>query len=235
MSFSVLENYLNYVRLHRGSLKYFSGLKDSSSGRDLYIIGSGPSLLQFDGGVLSGAADVIYLNNAVRYNHEKGSGRRIVAITDFMRMDELKDFVLKSGVDVVSSSDKVFNETVDWRVYSDSNFILPRVLPDKLAVDMSQSFSTMLGSGVFIGYSVLFLALQIAYLMRPERIFLVGIDMTSNKGEYFDDSIKSNWGFFDYERDARSHLIACRQAFSSIGIPLLNCSKSSMIDVVPVV
>ena len=235
MSYKIINNYLKYLAMHTESQTYFEGVKNSSNGKDLYILGSGPSLLILDKNKLAADVDIIYLNYAIAFSHPVVSGNRYLAVTDVLRIVELRDYVTSSLIDVISSSDKVFNPAIDWRVYCGSKFIIPNVNYAGLSVDFSQSFSMSIDRGVYIGYTVLFIALQFALHLRPRRVILAGIDMTSNKAQYFDTRIKGNWSEFDYRRDARSHLVASRQAYSSCGIPLLNASTTGLIDVLPVV
>lgn len=234
MSYDAISNMLHYLRLGRQSRSELTSLFESARGRDVYILGSGPSLNDIDLSIMDGAV-VLYLNNAVKVNKYHAPHKKISIITDFLRMEELRDYIVSlDDVTLITSTDKVFNNSVDWRLYSKpAKFVMPKVNLNRFSIDFCQSFSTDLNRGAYIGRSVLFLALQVAYQMSPIRVSLVGVDMTSNTGAYYDDSVKGNWSEFSYLKDGKSHIISSRQAFKSQGILFLNLSSKSLIKDLP--
>lgn len=183
-------------------------------GQTVHILGSGPSLHaetveRFEG------RHVLYLNNTLTLHERVRPSQSYCVISDHLRMYELRNEAISQHVEVIASTDKVLNAQVNPHSFdSPVTFVMPKLTSNpakqglQVAVCRSNGFSFDLREGVFLGRSVLFVALQVAAHLGASRIVLSGVDMSNNQGLYFDPRIKSNWTGFSYENDALPHLTA---------------------------
>jgi hypothetical protein len=230
-------NYKHYRRLALESSTGIAALKDIVSGGAVYIVGSGPSIAQTDLSRLNGET-IIFLNNAVSLQDSVVPGRSFACISDHLRAIELRPECNTRGITCLATTDKVLNPSVSPLIFAAPFlFMMPKFLTrtnGDLQVSAAFGFSDAPGKGVYLGKSVVFPAIQIAWHMGARDIFLVGLDMTIGaKAAYYDKTIKSNWSAFKYERDGRPHFELMRDCLSERGCILQNLTVGGALDVLP--
>lgn len=233
-------DYRNYQRYRSLAVESSSGiaaLKDCVSGGAVYIVGSGPSIAQTDLSRLNGET-VIFLNNAISLQDRFAPGRSFVCISDHLRAIELRPECKARSITCLATTDKVLNPSVSPLIFAAPFlFVMPKFLTrpnGDLQVSAAFGFSNAPGLGIYMGKSVVFPAIQIAWHMGARDIFLVGLDMTIGaKATYYDKAIKSNWSAFDYGRDGRPHFELMRDCLSERGCTLQNLTVGGALDVLP--
>jgi hypothetical protein len=156
-------------------------------------------------------------------------------LSDHLRAIELRPDIEARGLTCVATTDKIFSPGVDPDVFAAPFlFVMPRIADwpkGGRCVAQQHGFSDDLGKGVYLGKSVVFPAIQIAWCLGARRIALVGVDMTLGaRAAYFDPAVRTNWGAFDYARDGRPHFLAMAAAIAERGGRLTNCSVGGALD-----
>lgn len=181
---------------------------------------------------------VIFLNNALNLLDHFTPRRSFLTLSDFLRAIELRSEIQARNLTCITTSDKVNNPRIHPGVYEDPFlFVMPKFgFRDNGAAFISPAngFSPALEEGIYLGKSVVFPAIQIAYYLGAASIALVGIDMTiGKKATYYSSNIQSNWGAFDYPRDGRPHFAAMYDALSERGVLLENLTVGGALDILP--
>ena len=232
MEYKIYLQYKSMAVKSRNEIKRIQGL---ATGKQIFIIGTGPSLQWTDLKKIDGEI-VIFLNNAITLAGSVRPSYAVGVVSDHLRAIELRRS-MRTWCDIaVATTDKVFNPSVEPTIFSSPyNFVMPKVLvrPDgRYQVSAAPGFSESPLSGLYLGKSVLFPAIQLAYYMKPASISLVGIDMTIGaKAKYYDKKIKSNWSEFNYARDGRPHISVMRDCLRERGIALENLTIGGAVDV----
>ncbi|WP_143735697.1 hypothetical protein [Microbulbifer mangrovi] len=228
---------ISFISLAKQSLSNIRLLRDAHEGEDIFILGTGPSLSDFDFAVCEKKA-VLLLNNAIDVHRRlPASTSKYIVISDFLRMSELRAKILSENIKCFCTTDKIFSSGVDVNMYaSPCNFIMPKydysTTGEGLHMTVSDAprVETNIENGVYLGKSVVFPAIQIAAYLGAKRIHLVGVDMTSNTGAYFNPSIKGNWSKFCYKTDAKPHFKYIRELFNATGLEIFDHSEKGLND-----
>ncbi|WP_162560676.1 hypothetical protein [Methylobacterium durans] len=230
----------SFRRLSLDSLGALSEMKGKLKGGVIVCLGTGPSIAKTDLGLLDGA-NVLFLNNAYRLANRFQPSYAGFVLTDYLRMMELRHEVRALSGDKFCSTDRIFYPFADVSLFDRPFlFLMPRhkLLVSgrswRVKVITPGGFSDDITAGVFMGFSVVFSAIQIGAYLGAKRIVLVGIDMDYTGGggaAYFDPTIKDNWPTFAYETHAREHFIEVRDALSTRGRHLVNATVGGRIDV----
>lgn len=236
---ATLETYQRFRALHRRSLPALRALAGRHRGETVYCIGTGPSLARTDLGALRGAS-VLLLNNAFTLAERIAARHAGVVVTDYHRMSELRHRLRAFVGERYCSTDRIGEANAAVEMFGPPfHFILPRHrwLAEgtrfRLRVVNDRGFSADLAAGLFLGFSVVFSAIQIAAHLGARRIVIVGIDMDYSGRAYFDPAIRDNWPVFNYEQHARAHFIEMRDQLAGRGIELLNGTVGGRVDVLP--
>lgn len=228
---------ISFISLAKLSLPNIRRLRNEHKGDDIFILGTGPSLSDFDFSLLENKT-VLLLNNAIEvHRHLPVTCSKYLVISDFLRMSELRAQILSEGIQCFCTTDKIFNPGVDVNIFaSPCNFLMPKydysTSGEELHMTVSDAprIETNIENGVYLGKSVVFPAIQIATYLGAKSVHLVGVDMTSNTGVYFNPSIKGNWSKFCYETDAREHFKYIREYLTVIGVEIFDHSESGLND-----
>lgn len=230
-------NYQRYRSLAVESSAGIAALKNSVSSGTVYIIGSGPSIARTDLSKLNGET-VIFLNNAISLQDRFSPGRSLVCISDHLRAIELRQECKARNITCFATTDKVLNPSISSLIFAAPYlFVMPKFLTrpnGDLQISTAFGFSDAPSLGLYMGKSVVFPAIQMAWHMGARDISLVGVDMTIGaKSVYYDKAIKSNWSAFDYDRDGRPHFALMRDCLNERGCTLQNLSVGGGLDVLP--
>lgn len=230
-------NYQRYRRLAVESTAGINSVRNCVSGGPVYIIGTGPSISNTDLSKLNGST-VIFLNNAISLRDRFEPGRSFACISDHLRAIELRSECTARGITCLVTTDKVLNPAVSPLIFATPYiFVMPKFLTrpnGDLQISAAFGFSDDPTSGIYLGKSVVFPAIQMAWFMGARDISLVGVDMTIGaKAAYYDKTIKSNWSAFNYARDGRPHFALMRDCLRERGCALQNLTVGGALDVLP--
>jgi hypothetical protein len=227
---------MSYLALAKESRAHLLSYKDLHKDQEVYIFGTGPSIKKFNFPKAKGKT-AIYLNNAVGLRERIESNVEYAVITDFIRARELRDQLTSKKITTFCSTDKIFNPVISEIFFQPPFvFIMPKLTYEfkerSVACTPSDAFMIAhdLSQGIYLGKSVVFAAIQLAWFMGHKKIHLVGVDMTSNKGEYYDPQIKGHWAGFSYEKDGREHFREIARRFSAEGIEIFDHSETGLND-----
>lgn len=212
-------------------------IKGSALQQEVFILGSGPSILNTDLHKLDGAT-VVFLNNAISLANQFTPKRSYVVVSDHLRALELRQGLHCSGAECIATTDKIFNAAVAPTLFAAPFlFVMPKITDTSngsVHISHAPGFSDDLDSGVYLGKSVVFPAIQFAYFLGASQITLVGVDMTIGKdAKYFSNTIRSNWSDFDYKRDGRLHFMRTAESLRLRGVTLQNATVGGALDALP--
>lgn len=234
MNLNVLYSYGAMSKLSKRKIVSY---KNSFKDQNIYIVGTGPSILDTD---LSRLEDkiVIFLNNAFRLTSEFSPKNAFVVISDHLRAMELRTEIERRSIETFVTTDKVLNNAVDPRIFQKPYIFLMPKLNTKTNGEFQFSaafgFSDDIQTGVYLGKSVVFPAIQVAYFLGASTISLVGVDMTLGRNaKYYDPRIGSNWGGFSYAKDGRPHFEVILNCLRERGRFIENLTVGGALDVLP--
>jgi len=194
----------------------------AEEGRDIVVLGNGPSLREMD---FSKLKDPVFigLNGSVLISDEKGINDQYYVLSDlrFVR-DESKINILKNNLNnntKVVVRKELFNYLYDE---IDNEVIPVRSLGrDGFSEDMSKGF--------YFGCTTVMLALQLAYYLGGKKIFLCGVDLKYDPLKprfYKEDNVHS----VDNFSCVQIHNIrGAFKFFKEKGIQFFNCSSQSLL------
>lgn len=228
---NILSKYRVLARRSRSAIK---DLRGSAQGEEVFILGTGPSIVDTDLSRLEGSR-VLLLNNAISLLEQLKPAQAHVVLSDHLRAIELRREIVDRGLDCIATTDKVLNHNVDPEIFREPyRFIMPRLVSAPsggVLVSQAQNFSDDLQKGVFLGKSVVFPAIQLAYFMGARAITLVGVDMTLGRNvAYFDPQMISHWTAFEYSRDGRPHFLHMASVLRARSILLTNATVGGALD-----
>lgn len=201
------EQYVNWAKTERNRLLKF---KNIHQGQDCFIIGNGPSLNKMD---------LSFLNNYYTFGLNK-----IFLI--FKKVKLNLDYLVAVNPLVIEQSKEEFLQ-FDIPVflsYIKKSYNINKSNIFKLYKDVPWGFYTDPISGISEGFTVTYVAMQLAYFMGFKRVFLIGVDHNfvqkgfPNEEQYFDgedinhfdpDYFKDkNWHLADTEGSESSYYLA---------------------------
>ena len=229
------KNYLNWYFSDRLRLKAF---KNKHQGQDCFIMGNGPSLNKMD---------LTLLNDYHTFGMNK--------IFLIFKRVELELSYLVSVNDLVIEQSKEEFEKMNCPVflsYSKSQNVIDkkdhihRLYTQFSKAGMSWLFTPNMEEPIFEGCTVTFVALQLAYYMGFERVFLVGVDhnfkqtgkphekqtMTEDDANHFDPNyFKGNaWHLADLRGSEVSYHLA-DYAYQSTGRKIYDATVEGKLDI----
>lgn len=235
MDYRIYQSYRKMALECRSRLQQ---IRDMARGKSVYIIGTGPSILRTDLTKIDGGI-VIFLNNAQALARSFNPEASLSIISDHLRAIELRQTFSSINMTCIATTDKVVNPLVAPNIFSAPyTFVMPKLnaKPDGgVQVSPLFGFSPSPEEGIYLGKSVVFPAIQIAYYMGASRISLVGVDMTLGRGGggYYTSSIQSNWSQFSYPNDGRPHFAIMADCLRERGVLLENLTVGGALDVLP--
>lgn len=233
---------------YKQSSKLFTKTKKDVSGKRCVVIGNGPSLRNMD---LSFLKDEVTI----------GTNRIYLAFDRIKTVDYyicVNPLVVEQFAHEICTLEmpKFFN----WNSYPklaqcpESIFLFSHELSefkngDAVSIPKLIDFSKDINGGVWIGATVTFVALQIAYSLGYRQIILIGVDhnfvtkgaphkIVTSDGEdpnhftpdYFGKGIK--WGLPDLETSAYAYQLA-KVAFEEDGGEILDATVDGKLDIFP--
>ena len=197
-------------------------LAEVESGRDIVILGNGPSLREMNFENLSDPV-FIGLNGSALISDEKDIKEKYYVLSDLRFVkDKSKLSILKDNLSVCTKI-IVRKELLNYLVGELDNDLYP---VRSLGRD---GFSMDVRKGFYFGCTTVMLALQLANYLGGKRIFLCGVDLKYDPLKprfYKEDKVHSVDNFSCVQihniRDAYKTL-------GSIGVNLYNCSFDSLL------
>jgi hypothetical protein len=201
-------NTMNWYLRHAGRLERF---RDCHKGQDCFIIGNGPSLRKMDLSQLCnyhtfGLNKIYLLSQQVELDlsYHVSVNPLVIeqSIEEFTKLECPSFLAYRPSIPFLNSSDRFYY----------------------LATDARCSFYSDITKPIYEGYTVTYVAMQIAYFMGFSRVFLIGVDHSFTcKGEpneqkflsgedlnHFDPSYFANkeWHLPDLEASELSYHLA---------------------------
>lgn len=198
------------------------GLANIESGRDIVILGNGPSLREMNFEKLSDPV-FIGLNGSVLISDEKDIKEKYYVLSDLRFVkDKSKLSILK---DNLSTETKI---VVRKELF---NYLREELDNDLYPVRSlgRDGFSTDVRKGFYFGCTTVMLALQLANYSGGKRIFLCGVDLKYDPLKprfYKEDKVHSvdNFSCVQIHNIRESF-----KFFKQRGVDLFNCSSNSLL------
>lgn len=234
----LLQRYLDRVDRDRSTLCALRGILE---GEAVFCMGNGPSLRKIDPSQFDNC-NVIGTNYAFEYlknakpkeflSISTDSGRLMEIIRDDSRLEDRSLFAVAPSL-----------LDDDWMNCVEENqdiLVLPTI--QTLALN-KEKWSFILKDSILCnfdlynnmehcGQSVIFAALQFAYFLGAQDIFLVGVDMDYERSHtHFRESITHVNLRYQYDVHARGAFIHFKQVFERVGVRLSNATAGGKIDV----
>lgn len=217
----------------RRSLEIFDGLHDSQSGHVGAIVCNGPSLNQTD---LSPLAEIPYIlmNRGYLLADRLPSPPIALCVSAELVLEQYGDEIAQLDTSLFLSAEHMrYIERKDRVAYT--------------ALDLRWQFATRIGSSLFPGYTVTFLALQLAYHFGWTKVVIIGMDHRYSQGgdprviattqgsdpNHFDPNYfghGSKWKWPALQMNDYSYKLA-RAAFEEAGRNVADCTVGGACDV----
>lgn len=151
------------------------GLRNINKGKRCFIIGNGPSLNEIDLTLLKN--EYTFGVNAIYTNHEKmGFYPTYYVVEDFLVAEDRS-----TEINAYNKSDiKFFGNYLRYCLNPDETTVLLNVLLDYSEYENFPHFSQNLLQKVWVGGTVSYLCMQIAFYMGFSEVYLVGFDHNYN-------------------------------------------------------
>jgi hypothetical protein len=235
------------------SRKHYSNLRGRWKGQTVFCLGNGPSLNMMDLSLLNGK-NVIGTNKAYKLLGKFTPECFDLVIQDSGRLKEIQDELLlqqlPNGVIWLSSHDEFKQHHPFSRASHKAQPFAPVAsfwpLPTEVWYDEKThrfysrlqpptiGFSSNIWEGLFLGYSVIFSAIQLAYIGGAKNIVCLGIDMDYvSKGASFDPKSKLIWLDFSYETHCLEMMCHFRDFLLAKNIKLWNATIGGRVHELP--
>jgi hypothetical protein len=234
--------YADHVRRCRHSLPKLQHLKNRHAGETIFCLGNGPSLNQQNLSLLDGKT-VLLTNRAFQlldrfrpgtaYNvvhdvhgfNKFGASLMVRPETAFVSCSFLCDYALKREY----CSDKHLYLMPAYKWQRNAGIIQPQVL-------YSTGFSRDITQRIYVGYSVIFHAIQIAYYFGARRVVMLGVDMNYTGDLAKDYAIARNdlpnWTM-NYDMHGKPMFELFVQELKGLNVEFLNATLGGRVDCVP--
>lgn len=224
------------IRAHHNSL----------SGQRVWVIGNGPSIGQTD---LSPLADQVTIGtNSIFLNRERmGFDVTHYVVEDYLVAEDRGD-----DIAAITDSTKWFGNYLHYCLPESDNTLWMNVSADYGESPNWPRFSRNLSRIAYVGGTVTYLCIQLAYYLGASEVVLVGVDhsyvvdeeeplegntITSTRDDvnhfhpdYFGEG--KRWHLPRVDRMERAYVRA-REVFDADGRKLLNATKGGRLDVFP--
>jgi hypothetical protein len=144
-----------------------SKIKNLEKGKDIFILGGGPSVLDIDLSFLYDKV-VIGMNGTVRLEEKFSSKYYVISDSRFIENEQKFRYVEK----IIDAKTFIIREDIAKN--------LPIINQGEIYTTKSigrDGFSTNLARGFFHSSTTTMLAIQVAYYLGAKRIFLLGVDL----------------------------------------------------------
>lgn len=217
--------------------------KDKANGKEVVLLGNGPSLREQDPAILRGRG-CIATNSGWKWSgsHPDWTVSILTDTDKYLSLaDELETVTHPVMVGIP------FLTLRAWRGASKN--CSPIFLPSELRPDRScelTPYGEELGYFLlrrkapqwdlpkalnFTGDSVIFAAMQLGVFMGATRLILLGVDMDySGPSTHFKDGIVHLNPDYDYEKRAKASMIACRETLAARGVELVNATLGGRVN-----
>jgi hypothetical protein len=234
--------YAQHVDRCRRSLPKLKQLKNRYLGETIFCLGNGPSLNQQKLDLLDDK--IVLLTNRgfqlldrfrprIAYNvvgdvqgfNKIGDSLMARPETTFVSCHSLYAYALKEEY----CSDKHLYLMPAYRWQRNAGIIQPQVLP-------AIGFSRDITQRIYLGYSVIFHAIQIAYYLGAKRVVMAGVDMTYSGDPAKDYAVPRNdvpTVKLDYDSQAKPMFEFFVRELKRLNVEFLNATLGGRVDCVP--
>lgn len=205
-------------------------------GKRCFIVGNGSSLSVKDLNRLYKQKEICFGMNGIPIIFEKTLWRpNIYVCEDDKAMDLFGDSVLSSRIEnilIADASKDFLEKTKEYDNVDVFHMTIEDYLPDK------PSFSDDMAKGLYCGYTVTYVCLQIAVYMGFREVYLLGIDFDYADGDtvevkHFTNGYHKDKGKINPCRRSENLLAyqAARQYADFHGIKIFNATRGGKLDV----
>ena len=203
-------------------MEIIASLKGSHKGRDVFILGNGPSINREDLSCLRGEV-VIGMNASPLLDEKFSFSSSYYVVSD-------KRFLDHPEKSKIAASEYVEKATRVFRSECYESYHSPLREETFYVKSLGRSgFSKDLALGFYFGCTTTMLAIQLAYYIGARRIYLLGNDLNyrGNQARFYSEaSTQENDHFTGIQIDnIRNGYVVLRE----YGVELFNCSQSSLL------
>lgn len=214
---------MDYLQVSKERIKKF---KDLHKGQRCFIVGTGPSLAKTNISLIKD--EIIFgVNLLFRSEVELGIHTTYYCLADHRGMWMYPE-VVKNHKDVFLSCSAwgEFMVNMDkWKRYGDPYLI------EKIGTGCS--FSYDMSVGCYWGGTVIFdPALQLAFYMGFDEVYLLGCDTDYSGPQQYFDATQRNSGIPNYSHIFNAYRVA-KQAYDKNGKTLVNCTIGGKLEELP--
>jgi hypothetical protein len=234
--------YAQHVHRCRRSLPKLKQLKNRHLGETIFCLGNGPSLNQQNLGLLDGKI-VLLTNRAFRLLDRFQPGIAYNVVGDTHGFNKIGDSLMARPETAFVSCHSLYAYALKREYCSDKHLYLmpaykwqrnagtiqPQVLP-------AIGFSRDITQRIYLGYSVIFHAIQIAYYLGARRVVMVGVDMNYTGDPAKDYAIARNdvpHATMDYDVQAKPMFEFFVRELKRLNVEFLNATLGGRVDCVP--
>lgn len=223
----------DYLNWYYENVTQLNKFKNSHQGEDCFIMGNGPSLNKMDLSKLKGH-HVIGLNKIYLILEKQPIDFSFLVAVNPLVIEQSREIYEKMNVPIFVS------EIASNGLFKGKSHI------HKIRTRGVYDFATSFLDGISEGYTVTYVAIQLAYLMGFKRIFLIGVDHnfqqsgnpnseqvmeTDDANHFHPDYFKGQkWHLADLEGNEISYRIAKRTLFNS-GREIFNATMGGELEI----
>lgn len=227
--------FIRKVGIGTNKYKKLESLKNSENGR-CFIVATGPSLTMEDLQKLKGEK-TIGLNSLCKVFDKTGWETSYYVIQDHGVFLKLLPELSKMNQTKFIHADQKFKKSELEKVVCDK-YVFPRYYGNHLwnRRHLKTGFSDDVSMIVHEGYTVAFVALQMAAYMGFDEIYLVGTDCNYSKDETKQHFVSSGYYATNYATIGNEMIFAygeAKKALDEKGIKVYNATRGGMLEVFP--
>jgi hypothetical protein len=212
------------------SVEILKRMKNIHLGERCFVVGNGPSLNKTN---ISLIKDEVFFgaNGLYRGLERLGFKCKYYCVYDTNVFNKYYEELLSLESILFLGGGRAIDYIKNEERYSD--FKKP-VLVKRLGVLHSQGkMSTDASKGVYIGDTVIFLPLQLAFHMGFKKVYLIGVDCDYTKGHHFDGSKADSMGcgvLGEWESQFRAYEI-CKRTFEEHDRKIYNATVGGKLEI----
>lgn len=228
-----VKNNSDYLKWHFNDYKKLLKFYNAYKGEDCFIIGNGPSLNKMDLSGLKGH-HVFGLNKIYLILEKQNIDFSFIVAVNPLVIEQSKEVYENMNVPIFVS------ESASRGCFGNISHI------HKIKANGGFDFSTSFLDGISEGYTVTYVAIQLAYIMGFKRIFLIGVDhnfqqsgnpnseqvMTTDDANHFHPEYfkGQKWHLADLEGNEISYRIAKRKLLGA-GREIYNATLGGKLEI----
>ncbi|MEZ6011338.1 MAG: 6-hydroxymethylpterin diphosphokinase MptE-like protein [Hyphomonas sp.] len=162
------------IGILQGDGRKLAALKDQGAGRRAFIIGNGPSLKQMD--LVALKDEITIAANGAYKSFDKWGFTSDYLLFEDIEQTEIRGNEIRNvcGPTKIAS---IYNAHAIARPWRGLLFMNARLADERYWKDPGIQFSRDFSHAVYLGSTITYVALQLAYHLGCEKVYLIGVDM----------------------------------------------------------